>query len=123
AAPRRAIPRRSRIALRSVRGAPASPGTVASMDRGEPSGATPLAPSPGGRRASWYSLLRCPACRAVELARDISGVRCRACGVVHPDRGGYLDMLASSALGEPTPSTPEQRLMESELVARLYERF
>ncbi|HLU68083.1 MAG TPA: class I SAM-dependent methyltransferase [Kofleriaceae bacterium] len=93
------------------------------MDRGEPSGATPLAPSPGGRRASWYSLLRCPACRAVELARDISGVRCRACGVVHPDRGGYLDMLASSALGEPTPSTPEQRLMESELVARLYERF
>jgi SAM-dependent methyltransferase len=89
----------------------------------EAGGATPLRAAPGGRRASWYSLLRCPACRAIDLVRDRRGARCRGCGTVHPDRGGYLDMLVGSALGEPTASTPEQRLMESELIARLYERF
>jgi SAM-dependent methyltransferase len=37
-------------------------------------------------------------------------------------RPGYLDLLSPSALGEPTAASSEQRLMESPVVARLYER-
>lgn len=50
-------------------------------------------------------------------------LRCAGCGfepvVV---RAGFLDLLDTASRGEPTPSSSEQRFMESELVARLYER-
>ena len=36
---------------------------------------------------------------------------------------GYYDLLQTGTRGEPAPATPAQRLMESELVARVYERF
>jgi SAM-dependent methyltransferase len=78
---------------------------------------------PGGRGASWESLLRCPACRAEEFARRGRQLECRACGRAYPEHGGYVDLLVGSTRGEQPPTTPEQRLMESELVARLYERF
>jgi SAM-dependent methyltransferase len=82
-----------------------------------------LGARPGGRAASWEALLRCPSCRASELARRGRQLDCRACGRSYPDMGGYFDLLVGSARGEPPPTTPEQRLMESELIARLYERF
>ena len=50
-------------------------------------------------------------------------MRCDGCSLSFSDKGGYIDLLDTAALGEPTAATAEQRLMESELVARLYERF
>ncbi len=76
-----------------------------------------------GRGGSWESLLRCPACAAAECARRGRQLECRACGRSYPDQGGYFDFLVGSMRGEPPPTSAEQRLMESELVARVYERF
>jgi len=85
-------------------------------------GRGPVPVPPDGRGDStWLSLLRCPACRAAEVERDGRGARCRACGASHPAGNGYLDLLPSAH--QPMASTPEQRLMESELIARVYERF
>jgi SAM-dependent methyltransferase len=82
-----------------------------------------LGASPGRRAASWESLLRCPACRAEGLTRRGRQLECRACGRSVPERGGWFDFLMGGARDEPPPTTAEQRLMESELIARLYERF
>lgn len=46
---------------------------------------------------------------------------CEECGHVYEDDGGYFDFL-DPARGEPTAATLEQRLMESELIARVYDR-
>jgi SAM-dependent methyltransferase len=48
-----------------------------------------------------------------------SSAACSRCGRRYAHAGDFLELLAV----EPTPSTPEQRFMESEVVARLYERF
>src|SRR5262245_21406137 len=66
-------------------------------------------------------LFRCPGCHAPLRAggRQLS---CESCGRSWSERGGYFDLIDTSA-GEPTASSAEQRLMESELVARLYERL
>ncbi len=49
---------------------------------------------------------------------------CDDCGREFERQGGFTDLLDLTGRGgEPTASTTEQRLMESELVARLYERF
>lgn len=66
-------------------------------------------------------LFRCPGCHAPLHAggRQLS---CESCGRSWNERSGYFDLIDSSA-GEPTASSAEQRLMESELVARLYERI
>ncbi|HUS67482.1 MAG TPA: methyltransferase domain-containing protein [Kofleriaceae bacterium] len=94
-------------------------------DAPDASGGRPVVQPPGGPRgATWLSLLRCPACRAGAIEREARAARCTACGADVAARDGYLDLVVPAAhLGEPTPSTPEQRLMESELVARLYDRF
>jgi SAM-dependent methyltransferase len=47
---------------------------------------------------------------------------CNACDREFERCGGYVNMLDLST-GEPTAPSAEQRLMESELVARVYERF
>jgi len=47
---------------------------------------------------------------------------CEACARVYDDHGGFYDFLDPSK-GEPTPATLEQRLMESELIARVYDRM
>jgi SAM-dependent methyltransferase len=83
----------------------------------------PVALPPDGRDTTWLSLVRCPSCRAAEVERDGRGARCRACGTLHPASHGYLDLLPSSGHQAPVATTPEQRLMESELIARVYERF
>ena len=83
----------------------------------------PVAVPPDGRDNTWLSLVRCPACRASQVERDGRSARCRACGTSHPAPHGYLDLLPSSGHQAPVATTPEQRLMESELIARVYERF
>jgi len=50
-------------------------------------------------------------------------VRCGECGRAFAEKTGYVDLLDTAANGEPTASSAEQRLMESELIARVYERF
>ena len=51
-------------------------------------------------------------------------MRCTRCDLrVESHREGFLDLLDVERRGEPTAPTREQQFMESELVARLYERF
>jgi SAM-dependent methyltransferase len=68
-------------------------------------------------------ILACPRCRAEAPFKDLRNPRCRACGH-EPAVGlpGVLDLVDSTA-GEAPTVTTEQRLMESELVARIYDRF
>jgi SAM-dependent methyltransferase len=68
-------------------------------------------------------ILSCPRCRAAAPYKDARAPRCRACGHEPPQTSaGVLDLLDTSG-AEPLSVTAEQRLMESELVARLYDRF
>ena len=73
---------------------------------------------------SVFSLLRCPNCRSDTLSGDAHLLVCDRCDHRYPKTDqGYYDLLQTSAAGVPAPPTPAQRLMESELVARVYERF
>jgi len=70
-------------------------------------------------------LLRCSVCKADAI--DVAGGRSLACGqcgrVYLPDPAGFFDLIDVAGGNEPTPTTPAQKLMESELVARVYDRF
>lgn len=68
-------------------------------------------------------LLKCPACGSPGLDTRRDGVVCTECDRDFPRRGGYVDLIDTVAHGEPTAATTEQRLMESQLVARIYDRF
>jgi SAM-dependent methyltransferase len=69
------------------------------------------------------SILLCPRCHSDAPFKDLRTPRCRACGLEPAMLGhGVLDLIDSSA-GETPTVTTEQRLMESELVARIYDRF
>ena len=72
--------------------------------------------------SSLYQYLTCPRCRGTSFTAEQPA--CTACGlnVAKTDRG-YYDLIDSARLGEPTAATAEQRLMESELVARVYDRL
>ena len=51
-------------------------------------------------------------------------LRCSACGLEpHTTIPGVLDLIDVASGGEPTAANTEQRLMESDLVARIYDRF
>ena len=68
-------------------------------------------------------ILLCPRCRTEAPFKDLRTPRCRSCGlepVAHVP--GVLDLMDGLA-GDAPATTAEQRLMESELVARLYDRF
>jgi SAM-dependent methyltransferase len=68
-------------------------------------------------------ILACPRCRLEAPFKDLRTPRCRGCGLEPaPSANAVLDLIDTSA-GEPPTSTTEQRLMESELVARVYDRF
>ena len=68
-------------------------------------------------------ILSCPRCRAEPPFKDLRTPRCRTCGLEPATTvPGLLDLIDTSA-GEAPTVTAEQRLMESELVARLYDRF
>src|SRR5207302_6312731 len=69
------------------------------------------------------SILACPRCRASAPFSAARAPRCNACGFEpSPGPAHVLDLIDSGG-GEPTVATTEQRLMESELVARVYDRF
>jgi SAM-dependent methyltransferase len=70
------------------------------------------------------SLLRCPSCKSDTLSSENHVLACHRCDHRYPrSDAGYWDLLQAGAAGEPAASMPAQRLMESELVARIYERF
>jgi SAM-dependent methyltransferase len=68
-------------------------------------------------------ILACPRCHAGAPFQDLRRPRCRACGF-EPATVGHrvLDLIATTG-AEPLTFTAEQRLMDSELVARLYDRL
>jgi SAM-dependent methyltransferase/uncharacterized protein YbaR (Trm112 family) len=72
---------------------------------------------------TFLALLRCPHCRTLDTLRGSRSLECTECGHEYPVGHGVLDLLDVAGRGEPTAVTAEQRFMESELVARLYERF
>jgi len=70
---------------------------------------------------AFVAVLKCPVCHGVDLEQLSGFLGCPSCGTQFESREGYVSMLDVKR-GEPTPATTEQRLMESELVARIYER-
>ena len=66
-------------------------------------------------------ILRCPRCAAVGSFTDHRALRCERCKLTVARDRGYLDLLDVEVRGEPAAGSTEQRLMESDLVARLYE--
>lgn len=75
-------------------------------------------------RRTTLALLRCPRCRVARLAAEgvaerirFGPVHCGNCGAVHPIAEGILDL----GVGEVRRSAA-QRLLESRVVARSYER-
>ncbi len=70
-------------------------------------------------------LLRCPApeCKSDHFVGDKRRLTCQRCDRRFPIAdGGYFDLLQTSP-GEPAAATAAQRFMESQLVAKVYERF
>jgi len=69
-------------------------------------------------------ILACPRCRTRAPFADLRYPHCTTCGLEPPATvPGVLDLIDVRDGGEPTAPTSEQRFMESELVARVYERF
>ncbi len=69
------------------------------------------------------AILRCPRCRGGATIEDPRHPTCVRCGLsVRPGPGSSYDLLDVAVRGEPTPPDTEQRMMESQLIARLYER-
>lgn len=71
----------------------------------------------------FVTLLRCPACGHEDMHRQGRRIACGRCGADIGADAGYLDLLPATPRGELTAMTTKQALMESELVARIYERF
>ncbi|HSD86729.1 MAG TPA: methyltransferase domain-containing protein [Kofleriaceae bacterium] len=67
-------------------------------------------------------ILMCPRCRAAAPFARLKHPRCSACGLEPTERTGFLDLIDATLTGEPTAPSTEQRLMESDLVARIYDR-
>ena len=69
-------------------------------------------------------ILSCPRCRTAAPFTDLRAPRCHACGL-EPQAHitGVLDLIDVAVAGEPTAGSTEQRLMESDLIARLYDRI
>lgn len=65
-------------------------------------------------------ILRCPSCKATGFS-EVRAPRCSACGfVVQKTAGGVLELLDHE--DDTATTSAEQRFMQSQLVARLYER-
>lgn len=64
------------------------------------------------------SLFSCPSCSEVGLERSGRALGCPNCSARYPDERGFFDLFS----GDSHAITTEQRLMESELVARVYDR-
>jgi SAM-dependent methyltransferase len=75
------------------------------------------------RDPAFLSILRCPRCGHDGSMRAERTLRCANCELeLAPAASGFVDLLDASH-GEPVSTTPEQKFMESALVARIYERF
>ena len=68
-----------------------------------------------------FALLRCPACETSGLEGSSRSVTCPSCQRRFDAGGDFVDMLDPGFI--PSAQSAEQRFMESELVANLYERF
>ena len=68
-----------------------------------------------------FALLQCPACHTTGLQGTSRSVTCPSCQRRYDAGNKFIDMIDPTL--EPTAHSTEQRLMESELVANLYERF
>ena len=67
-------------------------------------------------------ILRCPRCKSAAPFTGLRMPRCRTCGLEPASALPVLDLFDASIGGEPLATTNEQRLMESDLVARIYDR-
>jgi SAM-dependent methyltransferase len=69
-------------------------------------------------------ILSCPRCRSAAPFRELRHPRCKTCGLEPASApAGVLDLLDVATRGEPAAANTEQRLMESALVARIYDRI
>ncbi len=68
-------------------------------------------------------ILRCPRCSGIGSFNASRGLACTRCGLTIVAERGFYDLLDIAHRGEPPANSTEQRLMESELVARAYERL
>ncbi|MBE7450331.1 MAG: methyltransferase domain-containing protein [Kofleriaceae bacterium] len=68
-------------------------------------------------------ILRCPRCATTGAFEAARGLVCGRCGLAVDGARGFYDLLDVAGRGEPAATTAEQRFMESELVARVYERL
>ncbi|HET9621377.1 MAG TPA: class I SAM-dependent methyltransferase [Kofleriaceae bacterium] len=68
-------------------------------------------------------ILACPRCRVDAPFKNLRTPRCRACGLEPVQAVPNVLELIDTTAGEAPTATAEQRLMESELIARLYDRF
>jgi SAM-dependent methyltransferase len=76
------------------------------------------------RDPAFLAILRCPRCGATGSIEADQQLRCNRCELtVTPHGDGVVDLMDVAHRGEPTATTAEQRLMESDLIARVYERI
>ena len=68
-------------------------------------------------------ILACPRCKAEAPFKRLRDVRCLTCGFEPQATNPHVLDLIDHTAGEPTAANTEQRLMESDLVARIYDRF
>lgn len=71
----------------------------------------------------FVALMRCPACGHDDMRLRGRRLTCGGCGVDIATGNEFLDLLRATPRGEFTALSTEQALMESELVAQVYERF
>jgi SAM-dependent methyltransferase len=74
---------------------------------------------------SLLPLLKCPDCSAIGFSRAAGSRRlaCESCGREFETKEGYLNLLDRAEQRDLAALSPEQRLMESELIANIYERL
>jgi ubiquinone/menaquinone biosynthesis C-methylase UbiE len=64
--------------------------------------------------------MRCAICSGTELSLGSNGVYCGSCGKLFPLRSGVLDMIPNDSA---EVITPFQRLMQSSVIASIYEKM
>lgn len=68
-------------------------------------------------------ILKCPRCGAAGSFDATRALACKRCDLAIDSTRGFYDLLDVATRGEPAATSSEQRLMESALVARVYERL
>lgn len=68
-------------------------------------------------------ILSCPRCRTASPFAELRHPRCKSCGLEPQTTAEVIDLIDVAIGGEPTAASTEQRLMESDLIARVYDRL